>query len=91
MALLFSISLLLLMLGASCIYGFASFPLGLGIFSISSLIILCFTFFKVLLVPLVSLLNKEKVALLIEQRYPSLNNSLISSIQLTAAKPRKKT
>lgn len=91
MALLFSISLLLLMLGASCVHGFACFPLGLGIFSIGSLTILCFAFFKVLLVPLVSLLNKEKVALLIEQKYPSLNNSLISSIQLTAAKPSKKT
>lgn len=91
MALLLSITLLLLMLGATSIYGLARFPLGLSIFSIGSLIILCFVFFKVLLVPLLSLLNKEKVALLIEQKYPSLNNSLISSIQLTAARPGKKT
>lgn len=91
MAILFSISLLLLLLGATCIYGLARLPLGLGIFSIGSLIILCFVFFKILLVPLLSLLNKEKIALLIEQKYPSLNNSLISSIQLTAAKPHKKT
>ncbi|MEP9411116.1 MAG: hypothetical protein HRF42_06870 [Candidatus Brocadia sp.] len=89
-AILFSISLLLLLLGATCIYGLARFPFGLGIFSTGSLIILCFVFFKVLLVPLLSLLNKEKVALFIEQKYPSLNNSLISSIQLTAARPRKK-
>ncbi|MCF6154502.1 MAG: hypothetical protein E3K36_04455 [Candidatus Brocadia sp.] len=91
MALLLSITLLLLMVGAASIYGLSRFPFGLGIFSISSLIILCVVFFRVLLVPLLSLLNREKVALLIEQKYPSLNNSLISSIQLTAARPGKKT
>ena len=90
MALLFSISLLLLMLGATCIYGLIHFPFGLSVFYIGSLIILCLVFLKVLLFPLLSLLNKEKVALLIEQKYPSLNNSLISSIQLTDAKSRKK-
>lgn len=89
-ALLFSVSLLLFMLGAASIYSLARFPLGPGIFSLCSLIILGFVFFKTLLIPLASLLNKEKIALFLEQRYPSLNNSLISSIQLTETKPRKK-
>ncbi|KAA0244839.1 MAG: hypothetical protein DYG83_08310 [Candidatus Brocadia sp. AMX2] len=91
MALLLSVTLLLLLVGAASIYGLARFPFGLGIFSVGSLIVLCIVFFKVLLVPLLSSLNREKVALLIEQKYPSLNNSLISSIQLTAAIPGKKT
>lgn len=91
MALLFSTSLLLLLLGAIGIFALLRFPLGLDIFYISSLIILCLVFFKALLFPLFSLLNKEKIALLIEQKYPSLNNGLISSIQLTAAKSGRKT
>lgn len=91
MALLFSISLLLLMLGAIGIYGLIRLPLGLSVFYIGSLIILCFVFLRIVLFPLLSLVNKEKIALLVEQKYPSLNNGLISSIQLTAAKLRKKT
>ena len=35
-------------------------------------------------------MNKDKIALLIEQKYPSLNNTLISSIQLTRYKLREK-
>ncbi len=91
MALLFSAGLFLLMLGSACVYGLIRFPYGLSMFFIGSLIILSFIFFKALLFPLLSILNKEKVALLIEQKYPSLNNSLISSIQLTDARSRKET
>src|SRR3990170_770428 len=90
MALLFSTCLLLLLLGAVCIYGFLRFPPGLVIFTIGSIVILSFIFLRVFLVPLLSLLNKEKIALLIEQKYPSLNNTLISSIQLTRHKLREK-
>ena len=90
MALLFSTCLLLLLLGAACIYGLLRFPSGLAIFSIGSLVILSFVFLRVFLLPLFSLLNKEKIALLIEQKYPSLNNTLISSIQLTRHKLREK-
>lgn len=88
---MFSTSLLLLLLGAMGIFALLRLPFGLGIFYISSLIILCLVFLKVLLFPLLSLLNKEKIALLIERKYPSLNNGLISSMQLTTAKSDKKT
>ena len=44
MALLFSTCLLLLLLGAACIYGLLRFPSGLAIFSIGSLVILSFVF-----------------------------------------------
>ena len=87
MALLFSVSLLFLMLGAFCINIFLQFPFGLVIFYIGSFIVLLFIFLKTLLLPLLSIMNKEKIALLIEQKHPSLNNSLISSIQLAEDKP----
>jgi len=90
MALLFSTYLLLLILGATCIYGLMRVPLGLVIFTIGSFVILSFVFLRIFLLPLLSLLNKEKIALLIEQKYPSLNNTLISSIQLTRHKLREK-
>jgi len=91
MALLFSISLFLLMVGALGIYGLLHFPFGLSVFYTGSLIVLCFVFFRVLLFPLLSFLNREKIALLIEQKFPSLNNGLISSLQLTSDKARRKT
>ena len=91
MALLFSISLFLLMVGALGFYGLLHFPFGLSVFYTSSLIVLCFVFFRVLLLPLRSFLNREKIALLIEQKFPSLNNGLISSLQLTADKAHRKT
>ncbi len=90
MALLFSAGLFLFMLGALCIHALLHFPLVLATSYISSLAVLSLLFLKVLLLPLRSLLNRERVALLIEQKYPSLNNSLISSVQLTTAKSRKK-
>src|SRR3990170_1077515 len=90
MALLFSTCLLLLLLGAVCVYSFLRFPPGLVIFSIGSLVILFLVFLRVFLIPLFSLLNKDKIALLIERKYPSLNNTLISSIQLTRHKLREK-
>ncbi|HHT9114984.1 MAG: hypothetical protein HY607_09015 [Planctomycetes bacterium] len=90
LALLFSTCLLLLLLGAVCVYSFLRFPPGLVIFSIGSLVILFLIFLRVFLIPLFSLLNKDKIALLIEQKYPSLNNTLISSIQLTRHKLREK-
>src|SRR3989337_3608672 len=73
MALLFSTCLLLLLLGAVCVYSFLQSPPGFVIFTIGSLVILFLVFLRVFLIPLFSLLNKEKIALLIEQRYPSLN------------------
>lgn len=91
MALLLSASILLFMLGAGCVYILLKFPYGFGIFYIASLILLSFIFIKILLLPLISLMNAEKIALLIEQKYPSLNNSLISSIQLKKDRSRKKT
>ncbi|MBI2471318.1 MAG: hypothetical protein HYV59_08770 [Planctomycetes bacterium] len=85
-ALLFSTCMLLLLLGATCIYGLMGFPFGLAIFYICCLVILFLVFLRVFLLPLLSLLNKEKIALFIEQKYPSLNNALISSIQLSRHK-----
>src|SRR3989304_6430210 len=61
-ALLFSTCLLLLLLGAVCIYGLLRFPSGLVIFTFSSLVILFLVFLRVFLLPLFSLLNKEKIA-----------------------------
>ncbi|HHT9137197.1 MAG TPA: hypothetical protein ACFYEK_08150 [Candidatus Wunengus sp. YC60] len=90
MALLFSTCLLLLLLGATCIYGLMRFPFGLAIFYICCLVILFLVFLRIFLLPLLSLLNKEKIALLIEQKYPTLNNALISSIQLSRYKLREK-
>src|SRR3989338_63023 len=90
MALLFSTCLLLLLLGAVCVYSILRFPPGLVIFSMGSLVILFLVFLRVFLIPLFSLLNKEKIALVIERKYPSLNNTLISSIQLTRYKFREK-
>ncbi|MEK6558537.1 MAG: hypothetical protein AABZ43_00185, partial [Planctomycetota bacterium] len=76
-ALFFSAILFLIMFGALCIHTLLRFPSGLVVFYIGSLIILIFVFLRILLLPLLSLMNKEKIALLIEQKYPSLNNSLI--------------
>lgn len=90
MALLFSTSLLLLLLGSTCIYGLMKFPFGISVFSLCGLVILFLVFLKAFLLPLLALLNKEKIALLIEKKYPSLNNSLISSIQLSRHKFRVK-
>ncbi|HHT9130175.1 MAG TPA: hypothetical protein ACFYEC_04850, partial [Candidatus Brocadiaceae bacterium] len=90
MALLFATGLLLLTLGATCIHIFLRFPYGLAFFYLGSLTTLSYVFLKALLLPLLSFLNREKVALLIEQAYPSLNNALISSIQLTKLRPHKK-
>lgn len=90
MALLLSAGLFLFMLGTSGIYILLQFPFALVIFSIASLIVLSFIFVKILLLPLLSLLNAEKIAILIEKKYPSLNNSLISSIQLARSRQHKK-
>lgn len=89
--LLLSISLLLLMMGGIGFSVVFHFPFGPGLFYAGSLAVLCYLFFRVLLLPLLSLLNREKIALLIEQKYPSLNNGLISSIQLSPGKSYKKT
>ena len=87
MALLFATGLLLLTLGAICVHIFLRFPYGLAFFYLGSLTTLSYVFLKVLLLPLLSFLNRENLALLIEQAYPSLNNALISSIQLTKIRP----
>ena len=89
-ALFFSALLFLIMFGALCIHTLLRFPSGIVVFYIGSLIILIFVFLRILLLPLLSLMNKEKIALLIEQKYPSLNNSLISSIQLSEKDLHKK-
>ncbi|MBV6518324.1 MAG: hypothetical protein DCC43_03510 [Candidatus Brocadia sp.] len=90
MALLCSTSLLLLIIGGIGLSVLFRFPFGVAVFYTVSLIALCFIFFRALLLPLLSLLNREKIALLIEQKYPSLNNGLISSIQLSVDKSRRK-
>lgn len=90
MALLLSAALFLFMVGAAGIYTLLQFPPGLVVFSIVSLITLSFIFVKILLLPLFSMMNAEKIALLIEKKYPSLNNSLISSIQLAKSTAYKK-
>ncbi|GAB63659.1 MAG: hypothetical protein DWB56_15960 [Candidatus Jettenia sp.] len=88
-ALLLSACLFIIMVGAIGIYALLWFPYGIFIFYMGSLFILSFVFLRVLLLPLLSLFSKEKIALLIEERYPSLNNTLISSIQLTRDTSRK--
>jgi hypothetical protein len=70
------------MIGAFTAAALLRFPGGLGAFYMLCLGLLLVVFFKILLIPLLSI-NKEKIALLIEQKYPSLNNVLISSLQLT--------
>jgi len=72
-----------------CIYGLLRFPIFFVAFYTGSLLILFFVFIRALLLPLLSVSNREKIALLIEQKYPSLNNALISSIQLTSCKLHK--
>lgn len=81
-ALVFSLGIFLLMIGAFTAAALLRFPGGLGAFYMLCLGLLLVVFFKILLIPLLSI-NKEKIALLIEQKYPSLNNVLISSLQLT--------
>ncbi len=88
-ALLFAASLLLVILGAVGIHAFARFPIGLIFFFIGSLILLSFIFLKRLVFPLLTI-NREKIALLVEQEYPSLNNAVINSIQLTRETARGK-
>ena len=81
-ALVFSLGIFLMMIGAFTAAALLHFPGGLGAFYMLCLGLLLVVFFKILLIPLLSI-NKEKIALLIEQKYPSLNNVLISSLQLT--------
>ena len=85
-AVLFSVCILLLLLGAGFINVLLRFPFCFNIFYIFGLLALLFVFLKIILFPFISLLNVEKIAILIEQKYPSLNNSLISSIQLAKDK-----
>jgi hypothetical protein len=89
--LLFSTGLLLLLLGTMITHSLLRFPFGLFIFYLVSLTILFFVFLRGVLFPLLSLLSREKIALFIEQRHPSLNNSLISSVQLTRNKLQRKS
>ncbi|MEK6738553.1 MAG: hypothetical protein AABY74_07785, partial [Planctomycetota bacterium] len=56
-----------------------------------SIVILFYLFLTTLMIPLLPLLTKERIALLIEQKFPSLNNALISSIQLDGGTPSFKT
>src|SRR5574341_32328 len=65
MTLLFATGLLLLTLGAACIHIFLRFSHGLAFFYLASLILLSYVFLKTLLFPLLSFLNREKVALFI--------------------------
>ncbi|MDR4508478.1 MAG: hypothetical protein MRJ65_09645 [Candidatus Brocadiaceae bacterium] len=81
LALLCATATLLFLLGATCVHFLLRFPVSLAAFSFFSLMVLSFVFFKTVLIPLVSLLNREKIALFIEQKHPSFNNSLISSVQ----------
>ncbi|MCF6147135.1 MAG: DUF4175 domain-containing protein [Candidatus Kuenenia sp.] len=78
-----SLGIFLTIIGAFTVTTLLRFPGGLGAFYLLCLALLCTVFYKVILKPLLSVLNKEKIALLIEQKYPSLNNSLISSLQLS--------
>ncbi|MCR4291357.1 MAG: hypothetical protein NUV76_00615 [Candidatus Kuenenia sp.] len=81
-ALIFSLGTFLMMIGAFTATALLRFPGGIGAFYMLCLGLLLAVFFKRLLIPLLSI-NKEKIALLIEQKYPSLDNVLISSLQLT--------
>ncbi|MCF6157531.1 MAG: hypothetical protein E3K32_02935 [wastewater metagenome] len=89
-ALLLSIALCLLVAGVIATPVLLRFPFGLFIFYTGSLLALFFVFVKVVFLPLLSLLNREKIALFMEERYPSLNNSLISSVQLTKGTLQKR-
>ncbi len=89
--LLLAAGLLLFMGGASCVSLIVNHPIALVAFYGLSIATLFFIFLTTLLIPLLPLLTKERIALLIEQRYPSLNNALISSIQLDGETPSFKT
>ncbi|MGQ3685569.1 MAG: DUF4175 family protein [Candidatus Loosdrechtia sp.] len=83
MTILFSTGLMLLLLGTMLTRILLEFSFGLFVYYLVSLAVLFFVFLRLVLFPLCSLSSREKIALFIEQQYPSLNNSLISSIQLT--------
>ncbi len=89
--LLLAAGLLLFMGGAACVSLIVNHPAALAVFYGLSIAVLFFIFLTTLLLPLLPLLTKERIALLIEQRFPSLNNALISSIQLDRETPSLKT
>ncbi|MBI5308606.1 MAG: hypothetical protein HZB37_09820 [Planctomycetes bacterium] len=89
--LLLAAGLLLFMGGAACVSLIVNHPIAFVAFYGLSIATLFFIFLTTLLIPLLPLLTKERIALLIEQRYPSLNNALISSIQLDGETPSFKT
>ncbi len=61
---------------------FSYLPGARTVFHIISLTALFYIIVKMLLIPLFSLLRDEKIALLIENAYPLLDDSLITSVQL---------
>lgn len=89
--LLLAAGMLLFMGGAACVSLIVNHPAVLAAFYGLSIATLFFIFLTTLLIPLLPLLTKERIALLIEQRFPSLNNALISSIQLDRVTPSFKT
>ncbi len=89
--LLLAAGLLLFMGGAACVSLIVNHPAALAAFYGLSIVTLFFLFLTTLLIPLFPLLSKERIALLIEHRCPSLNNALISSIQLDGKTPSFKT
>ncbi|MBM4055230.1 MAG: hypothetical protein FJ264_11305 [Planctomycetes bacterium] len=85
-AVVLSLMVALVMTGAFSVTTLLRLSGGLGAFYLLCLAVLSVVFFKLIVRPLVSVLNREKIALLIEQKYPSLNNALISSLQLTKSR-----
>lgn len=82
LALIIAVSLLIFLLGVGLAGGLADLPWGREVYLLLWVIVLAYTSYRYVYIPLVPFLSEDNLALFIERRRPELKDSLINSIQL---------
>src|SRR3990167_762514 len=82
LALIISVSLLIFLLGVGLAGGLADLPWGREAYLLLWVIVLAYTSYRYVYIPLVPFLSEDNLALFIERGRPGLKDSLINSIQL---------
>ncbi|HHT9131740.1 MAG TPA: hypothetical protein ACFYED_04560, partial [Candidatus Tripitaka californicus] len=82
LALIIAVSLLIFLLGIGLAGGLADLPWGREAYLLLWVIVLAYTSYRHVYIPLMPFLSEDNLALFIERRRPELKDSLINSIQL---------
>ena len=82
LALIIAVSLLIFLLGVGLAGGLADLPWGREAYLLLWAIVLAYTSYRYVYIPLVPFLSEDNLALFIERGRPGLKDSLINSIQL---------